>query len=285
MQIELLETFLDLCATRSFRRTAERLRLAQPTVTARLRALEERLGVRLFTRSRAGTEPTTEGLKFESHARLLVAEWHRGLRAVRGTGSRAMMLRIGLQHDLVGSGLGDWIAAFRAALPDCGFHIETDYSSQMCADLLSGAKDFAVLFTPRPHADLHFVTLGALGYRMVSTHARRLGEVEPERYVLGDYAPAFAVEHARRLPELATPPLVSGQNATVAEMLGAIGGTAYVTEATARALVAADRALAVEDAPVLEQPVHAGMALRLRTARLQSVLTRLVRQQIRGRQG
>lgn len=280
MQIELLETYLDLCATRSFRRTAERLRLAQPTVTARLRVLERQVGVPLFIRSRAGTEPTTEGLKFESHARVLLAEWHRGLRAVRGTGSRAMMLRIGLQHDLVGSGLGEWIAAFRAALPDCGFYIETDYSTQMCADVLSGVKDFAVLFTPRPHPDLHFVALGGLDYRMVSTHARRLAEVDPDRYILGNYAPAFAAEHERLLPELAAPPLVSGQNATVAEMLAAIGGTAYLTAATARALVAAGRALAVADAPVLAQPVHAAMALRQRTARMQAQLLRLVRQRL-----
>ncbi len=282
MQIELLETFLDLCATRSFRRTAERLRLAQPTVTARLRSLERQLDAQLFTRSRAGTEPTTEGLKFESHARVLLAEWHRGVRAVRGTGDRAMMLRIGLQHDLVGSGLGDWIGAFRAALPDCGFYIETDYSPQMCADVLSGFKDFAVLFTPRPHPDLHFVLLGALRYRMVSTHARKLTEVQPERYILGNYAPAMAAEHDRLLPALAAPPLVSGQNATVAEMLTAIGGTAYLTEATARALVDAGGALMVAEAPVLEQPVHAAMALRLRTARMQTQLTRLVRARIGG---
>ncbi len=280
MQVELLETFLTLCETRSFRRTAERLRLAQPTVTARLRVLEARLGSELFTRSRAGTEPTTEGLKFESHARVLLAEWHRGLRAVRGTGDRAMMLRIGLQHDLVGSGLGEWTKAFRAALPDCGFYIETDYSPQMCADVLSGVKDFAVLFTPRPHPDLHFVSLGALGYRMVSTHARRLTEVDPDRYILGNYAPAFAAEHERLLPDLAAPALVSGQNATVAEMLAAIGGAAYLTDATARALVAAGQVTAVEDAPVLEQPVHAAMALRLRTARMQALLTRLVRQRL-----
>jgi hypothetical protein len=38
--------------------------------------------------------------------------------------------------------------------------------------------------------------------------------------------------------------------------------------------------MAVEDAPVLEQPVHAAMALRLRTARMQAQLTRLVRQRV-----
>ena len=55
MQIELLETFLDLCETRSFNRTAERLGVTQSTVSARVMSLEGALGARLFDRSRAGT--------------------------------------------------------------------------------------------------------------------------------------------------------------------------------------------------------------------------------------
>ena len=71
MQIDLLDTFLDLLETRSFHRTAERLGVSQSTVSGRVRALEEALGVRVFDRSRAGVQLTTEGLRFEPHARAL----------------------------------------------------------------------------------------------------------------------------------------------------------------------------------------------------------------------
>ena len=43
MQIDLLDTFLDLAETRSFHRTAERLRITQSTVSARVTALESQL--------------------------------------------------------------------------------------------------------------------------------------------------------------------------------------------------------------------------------------------------
>ena len=46
MQIELIETFLDLLETRSFNRTAERLGVTQSTVSGRVRALERMLGRR-----------------------------------------------------------------------------------------------------------------------------------------------------------------------------------------------------------------------------------------------
>ena len=61
MQIELLETFLDLVQSRSFHRTAERLEVTQSTISARVQALESALGARLFNRSRAGTDLTIEG--------------------------------------------------------------------------------------------------------------------------------------------------------------------------------------------------------------------------------
>ncbi|MEH6775909.1 MAG: LysR family transcriptional regulator, partial [Cereibacter changlensis] len=80
MQIELLETFLDLVETRSFNRSAERLGVTQSTVSARIAALETALGARLFDRSRAGTEPTMEGRRFEPHARSLRHEWNEARR-------------------------------------------------------------------------------------------------------------------------------------------------------------------------------------------------------------
>ncbi|MGA1275699.1 MAG: flagellar basal-body MS-ring/collar protein FliF, partial [Gemmobacter sp.] len=43
MQIDLLDTFLDLLETRSFHRTAERLGVSQSTVSGRVRALEGEL--------------------------------------------------------------------------------------------------------------------------------------------------------------------------------------------------------------------------------------------------
>lgn len=274
-----LSTFLDLVETGSFHRTAERLGVTQSTVSGRLRALESAVGAALLTRGRAGARLTTEGLRFAPHARALVRGWEEARRAARGAGPVALTVRVGIQHDLAGARLGEWLAAFRRALPDTGFYIELDYSAQMCADLGAGRLDFAVLYTPHPHPDLHTETVGDLRYRMVSTHAARLAEVAADRYILGNYAPAFAEAHAAALPQLAEATLATGQAAGVAGLLAALGGSAYVPEDTAAALDAAGTARPVADAPVLTQPVHAAMPLRLRTARLQARLLAIVRRQ------
>ncbi|MEZ7813534.1 MAG: DNA-binding transcriptional LysR family regulator [Paracoccaceae bacterium] len=106
MQIELLETFLDLAQTRSFNRTAERLGLAQSTISSRVKALELALGSKLFNHSRAGTELTSEGLKFEPHARSLLHEWNEAARRLKSLANGSQTVKMGIQNDLAGQQIG-----------------------------------------------------------------------------------------------------------------------------------------------------------------------------------
>ena len=266
MQIELIDTFLDLIETRSFNRSAERLGLTQSTISGRVIALEQALGARLFTRSRAGTQLTTEGLKFEPHARLLRQEWMMARRAVVQSGTAAVTLRIGIQNDLVSAHLGALIATFRTLLPQAALYVEPDYSTQMCADLVTGALDFAILFTPKPQPDLFFDSLPDIPYRLISTDTDRLAAVSADRYICANFSPAFESAHRQLLPELHAAPLSVGQSSAVALLLASLGGAGYVMESHARDLVTAGGFQMVVDAPVIRQPVYAAMHLRNRTA-------------------
>ena len=60
-----LEVFASLCATRSFRRSAESLGISQASVSNQMKALEDQLGITLFAR-RPGQRPTLtpEGMAF-----------------------------------------------------------------------------------------------------------------------------------------------------------------------------------------------------------------------------
>ena len=277
MQIELIETFLDLCDTRSFHRTADRLGVTQSTVSGRIRALERATGRRLFTRGRAGPELTTEGLMFAPHARSLRLGWAEALAATRQAGDSALTLRIGLQNDLAANHIGDWVNAFRAAFPGVSFYVEPDYSTSMCAELAAGSLDLALLFTPKPLPDLHFESVGELAYRMVSTEADRLSEVRAERYILPNYSPAFAQTHALLHPGLATAQVGSGQNAAVAGLLQRLGGSTYVLQETAQSLARAGEARMVRDAPSISQTVFAALHLRNRHRPTHRRLVRLLR--------
>lgn len=264
MQTELIETFLDLCDTRSFNRTAERLGVMQSTVSGRIRALEAAVGRRLFTRSRAGTQLTTEGLRFEPHARALRLAWAEALAATQADVSAAVTLRLGIQHDLTSHQIGTWVRGFRDALPGTRFYIEADYSPAMCTDLATGALDLGVMYTARMHPDLWFETLGEVPYRMISTEADRLQDVRVESYILTNFSPAFGQSHADLLPALSLAAVATGQTNAAAGLIVSMQGAGYVLEETGEAMVAAGVAAWVADAPVIPQAVFAGVHMRHR---------------------
>lgn len=264
MNIELIDTFLDLCETHSFNRTADRLGVMQSTVSGRVRALERSLGCRLLNRSRAGTELTTEGLRFEPHARAIRLSWTAAGQAMRDVGNAALTMRVGIQHDLLGDRVASWVAALQGAVPDAALYVEADYSTQMCADVMNGTLDVAIHFTPRPHPDLHFQTLGEVRYCMVSTDAEDLQAVRPEGYILANFSPAFSATHAALLPHLSGGAVSSGQNAVIRGLLAATGGSTYVLRETALDLEATGQARRVARAPHISQPVYAAIHLRNR---------------------
>lgn len=282
MQIDLLDTFLDLVETRSFNRTAERLGVTQSTVSARISALEAQLGARLFQRSRAGTDLTTEGLRFDAHARTLRRDWVGALRALAAPADAAMAVKLGIQTDLAAEFLGVWIAAFRSALPQTAFYIEPDYSTQMCSDLITGAQDFAILFTPKTHPDLHFASLGDVRYRMIATEPKALAEIAPENYIFAHFSPAFETTHRECFPALSAAPLSVGQSSAVISLITTLGGAGFVLEPMAQRLIADGAAYAVTGAPVLDQPVFAAMHLKNRTAPLQRRLLGVMQRTLAG---
>lgn len=263
MQTDLIDTFLDLMETNSFNRTADRLGVKQSTISTRVQTLEGLLGATLFQRSRAGTQPTAAGLGFLPHARALRHEWNEGRRAISGGGERGTRLRIGLQSDLATHHIGDLAQAMLAAIPGQNYYIEADFSLQMSEDVLSGLHDIAVLYTPFPHPDLHYERLGEVTYRLISTQARTLTEVDPETLVLASYSPAFEAAQRAALPLQPLAPIASGLSATVCGLISALGGSAYVLDRAATQMVARG-AFAVTDAPLIAQPVHSVLHVRRR---------------------
>src|SRR5690606_19007818 len=137
------------------------------------------------------------------------------------------------QHDLAATRIGEWVSEFRQALPQTSFYVELDFSTQMSSDLLSGDLDLAVLFTPRNVPDLHYEMVGEVIYRMVSTHAETMGDIDPARYIHANYSPAFARSLRQFIPDTGEAAIASGQNIAVCGLLATLGGTAFVLEESA----------------------------------------------------
>ncbi len=266
MQIELIETFLDLMETRSFNRTAERLNLTQSTVSHRIKALESAFNRRLFTRNKGGTVPTASGLRFLDHARALRHQWHEAARAVEIAGAYERSMRIGVQPDVAEWLAGRWLAAVRAELPETSIYMEADYSPQMNRDLGGGELDLAILYTPHYLPDLHYERIGEMTYLLVATEAKNVAGIDPDSYIQPVYSPAFDRAHRLALPHLSAAPLASGQSMALSGLLRSLGGATYVTAATAARLTGEGAAHIVPDAPPIAQAVYAATSVRNRHA-------------------
>lgn len=79
MDLRILRTFTVAARLQNFHRAAERLYLAQPTVTAHIRQLEAELGYPLFERTGRRVRLTPAGERFLPHAEQVLADYDAGL--------------------------------------------------------------------------------------------------------------------------------------------------------------------------------------------------------------
>jgi LysR family transcriptional regulator, low CO2-responsive transcriptional regulator len=114
-----LLTFERIVREGSFSRAAWSLDVAQPTVSARMRALEQAVGGPLFARGGRGVALTDLGVSFLPFARRAVEVLDAGVEAARQAqvGQRGRV-SIGVLESLSGSFLGPAVAQFHAAHPD-----------------------------------------------------------------------------------------------------------------------------------------------------------------------
>ena len=95
MDTELARTFLEIVSTGSFIRAAERLNVAQTTVSARIRTLEQQLGRSLFVRNKSGATLTSAGEQFLRYAPAFLQLWQRARHQVAVPPGHRYVLAVG----------------------------------------------------------------------------------------------------------------------------------------------------------------------------------------------
>jgi DNA-binding transcriptional LysR family regulator len=255
MNIEMLDTFLDLRTTRNFNRTADNLMVTQSTVSARVRGLEEELGVRLFVRGRGGAQLTPEGEKFESYAINLRLGWNLARQDLAMPAGYHGRLRVAMQVSLWDILLNGWVAELRRVLSHLAVHVESDYSDAMVDAIVFGNLEIAVMYTPQYRPGLSVEHLFDERFSMVATRALALEDVHVEDYVLNATSPHFKARHSELLPRLQHAPLSMGLSNMNVDYLRAHGGVTYLPERMSRPLTASGEFHPVKGAPVIPQPV------------------------------
>ena len=130
MELRQLRSFVVLAEELHFRRAADRLHIAQPSLSQQLRRLEDGLGVRLLERDRRRVELTAAGAALLPEARAVLAAAEHAATLARATAAGEQgRLRLNLTRSLTGGLPGDIVEAFRARYP--GVDLELDVGTTL----------------------------------------------------------------------------------------------------------------------------------------------------------
>jgi DNA-binding transcriptional LysR family regulator len=147
----LLRYFAAVAEEGNLTRAAERLFVSQPALTKQVRQLETQLGVRLFTRSRAGMSLTPAGQALADRVPAVLTGLDQALRETKSAASRAArVLRVGFLAGAANEATQQIIAAFTRHWPGWRVEMRASPWTDPTAGLGSGDVDVALLRLPFP---------------------------------------------------------------------------------------------------------------------------------------
>lgn len=173
MTFDQIETFYLIATLGTYRKATERLNATQPTLSARIAALEDRLGVQLFDRAGHRVALTPEGRQFLVYAEKLLHTRAEALRALGGDDEVLGIFRIGAADTMAITWIPGFLAHVREKHPQATFELNIAPSHQLREDMLQRHIDIAFMVGPVSHADI--VNIPLCRCSMVLTASPELG--------------------------------------------------------------------------------------------------------------
>lgn len=164
MNLKFLETFFWLAKLRNFSVTAERLNTTQPAISARLRALEEELGIELLFRTTREAHLTPAGHGLLRHVEVILDEM-RQIRERLGLDNEiAGVVRIGVVDAIVRTWLPNLFEWLRERHPLLSLEVTVDTTLQLARALREG--DLHLVIAIEPIAGEHLANAAVCAYAM-----------------------------------------------------------------------------------------------------------------------
>lgn len=258
MDISFLKTFLEVSRRRHFGKAAEALCLTQSAVSARIKLLENALGVTLFTRNRNDIQLTPAGQRLQKHARTIVDGWEQARQNIALDEEFSRSLVVGALGDIWSMQLLEWSARLRTAHPDLALQLESYSHDTLLQRLESGLIDIAFLFDPPQNPG--FVIRETATHELVLISDRKESGTEAalqHNHVMVDWGSSFALILADQLPSAPTPALRTNQGRLALELIARQGGSAWLPLAMVQGALDAGELYRVDDAPRMERIVYA----------------------------
>lgn len=148
MDTKYMQSFVAVVEAGSFAQAARRLDLTSAAVAARIKALEEDLGVSLVKRSGRSVKPTESGIRILEDTRAIVRSV-RDLRALANDGGQPGELRIGCFVSALTNVLPRILKRLYDIYPNASIFVTPGASIELCRKVASGELDAAIVVEPQ----------------------------------------------------------------------------------------------------------------------------------------
>lgn len=256
MKIDHIRTFLEISNCGNFNRAAENLNVTQSTVSARVKAMEERFGRVLFTRGHSGVELTSAGQHFRQYALNIQRLWQQAQQRVSLPESFSHGIGLGSQVSLWDSLILRWIPWMRQNARDIAIHVEADYSPSLMRQLSDGLIDIGVMYNPRQTPGLVVEDLLVETLVLVATDQRQVADGWIEDYVFVDWGEEFRRLHGEAFPDMDTPAISVGLGSMGLEYILQSGGSGYFPTRVVQPYIDSQKLFLVGGAPEMKRPAY-----------------------------
>ncbi len=249
MNITNLRTFIAVARTAGFHSAAEQLNITQAAVSARIKALEDQLGQRLFDRGRNGALLTVAGQRFLPDAQSITRTWDHATSMLGVPATRSVTIRIGAQFSIWAQLVLDWAAGIAEAVPETEIDLDFDFSSDMLKSVQEGRLDLAITHATAPLPGLHVLPLPEETMVLIANRPATLGEDRMPPFVHMDWGPQFKAQQARIEHRLPKGRISVGNGLMGMRFIQENDACGYLPLRTARWLLSQNRLFRVKRAP------------------------------------
>lgn len=166
-----LETLLWIARLGTFRAAAERMNTSQPAISARVREIEDQLGIAIFRREGRNMVLTARGRRLVQECEPLWAGFEKVLLTASGFEGASGVVRVGSGEIAAASCLPGFVHAVERDLPGVTLELELDLTARMFQQLLGGTIDLAFLAGPVASPGIRTAPIGSVGLVWAASRA------------------------------------------------------------------------------------------------------------------
>ncbi|WP_198013871.1 LysR family transcriptional regulator [Desulforegula conservatrix] len=160
MELYHLKTFLSVAETGNLTKAAQQLFTSQPAISAHIKAIEEELGIALFSRNAKGMILTKEGAMLKDEASKVLESFGCFIQKARQVKKQVTgEARIAVNSDPEFLRLHDLFKSMKSSCPDLKFNVTKSTSGEILDDIKAGKIDGGFAYGKNPHPEVKVMEL------------------------------------------------------------------------------------------------------------------------------